>query len=608
MKIPQRCKKYLPIVDALLAAGTITLIVMTGALMELNGRAADWLYQKSTGASPDIVVIGIDAQTFDKMGQFSSWGRRGIAQAIKNLNNNDPTARPAVIGVDILFTGENHLDPEGDRELVAAAAQYGNVVVGAEAAIDYSVFRLGLNPYEEVWPCDMPFRELAAFADYGNIWGPDDPDGMVRHDVLAVNIEGNQKLYSFGRVIYEKWCRHRGATPNDPPAVSKHGVFYLPFSSDNYGNGYNLLDLLAGRVDSSVYKDKIVLIGVMASGMGDEFRTALQRRTMYGVEIHANVIQAFQRGFFPRDADWRWELAFLFVVCTVAEYFFRQGKMKHIAPVWLILTFGWLGICHMAYWYGGIILHVLWIPVSVSFLFVGSITVNYMLAKADEIRVTSAFGRYFDPAVMRQLITGKSDALQLGGKMREVAVLFVDIRGFTTMSEELPPTAIVDILNRYLTLTTECIRRHHGTIDKFIGDCAMAFWNAPIPQPNPVLLACRAAVDMVRGGDELSREVYGRYGRKISFGIGIHWGSAVVGNIGSPIRMDYTAIGDTVNTAARLESKAAGGQILISRAVADILGPLADVTSLGDSIELKGKAAGFEILRLNGLTETEESS
>jgi len=159
-----------------------------------------------------------------------------------------------------------------------------------------------------------------------------------------------------------------------------------------------------------------------------------------------------------------------------------------------------------------------------------------------------------------------------------------------------------------LTLTTECIRRHHGTIDKFIGDCTMAFWNAPIPQSNPVLLACRAALDMVREGDELRREVYALYGRKISFGIGIHWGNAVVGNIGSPIRMDYTAIGDTVNTAARLESKAAGGEILVSRAVVNVLGTLADVTSLGDSIELKGKSAGFEVLRLNKLTETEESS
>ena len=183
-------------------------------------------------------------------------------------------------------------------------------------------------------------------------------------------------------------------------------------------------------------------------------------------------------------------------------------------------------------------------------------------------------------------------------------MLFVDIRGFTTMSEQLSPPEVVEILNQYLTLTAECIRRHHGTLDKFVGDCTMAFWNAPLAQEEPVLLACRAAVDMIRDSEKLRLELKKRYGREISFGIGVHWGSAVVGNIGSPFRMDYTAIGDTVNTAARLEANAPGGKILISRAVADILGSRADVTSLGDTVKLKGKSAGFEVLRLNSLKET----
>ena len=161
---------------------------------------------------------------------------------------------------------------------------------------------------------------------------------------------------------------------------------------------------------------------------------------------------------------------------------------------------------------------------------------------------------------------------------------------------------MVEIVNKYLTLTTECIMKNHGTLDKFVGDCTMAFWNAPVEQEDPVYLACSAAMDMVEGSKALGEELQKRFGRTVDFGIGVHYGPAVVGNIGAPKRMDYTAIGDTVNTASRLESNAPGGTILISRAVADILGDRAQVTSLGSSIRLKGKAEGFEILTLDHLS------
>ena len=251
-------------------------------------------------------------------------------------------------------------------------------------------------------------------------------------------------------------------------------------------------------------------------------------------------------------------------------------------------------------------LHVSWIPLSVSVFFIVSVAINYILAREEKEKIQATFGRYVDPAVMQQLLDGDSKSVKLGGELKNIAVLFVDIRGFTTMSEELSPEEVVEILNRYLTLTTDCIRKYHGTLDKFVGDCTMAFWNAPLPQENSVELACRAALDMIAGSQKLGAELMKSHGRKISFGVGIHWGSAVVGNIGTPFRMDYTAIGDTVNTAARLEANARGGTVLISRAVADVLGSRADFTSLGNSIKLKGKSEDFEVLRLNSLNVSEE--
>ena len=191
----------------------------------------------------------------------------------------------------------------------------------------------------------------------------------------------------------------------------------------------------------------------------------------------------------------------------------------------------------------------------------------------------------------------------MGGKQCDIAVLFVDIRGFTAMSEALEPAQVVEILNRYLSLTTDCVMRRHGTLDKFVGDCTMAIWNAPLPQKDYVLLACQAALDMVEGSRALGEELLARWGRTVSFGVGVHCGPAVVGNIGAPMRMDFTAIGDTVNTAARLEANAPAGCVYISRAVADALQGRVRATSLGDGIRLKGKAEGFEILTLGGLLE-----
>ena len=171
------------------------------------------------------------------------------------------------------------------------------------------------------------------------------------------------------------------------------------------------------------------------------------------------------------------------------------------------------------------------------------------------------------------------------------------------MSELLTPPEVVAILNKYLDLTSRSIMQNGGTLDKFVGDATMAIFNAPLPQEDYIYQAIKAALDMVEGSKALGEELQQQFGRTVSFGIGVHCGPAVVGNIGAEIRMDYTAIGDTVNTAARLESNAPGGQILISRAVADALEGRIKVTSLGDSIKLKGKSAGFEILRLEGLME-----
>lgn len=440
----------------------ISAIAATGWLDELDDRVSDWLYQRHGAISPDIVVVGIDSKTLDRLGPLPLWLRKEMPKVIAYLNE-DPSTRPAVIGLDFLFTGYNAQAPDVDDNFAEVVAKYGNVVVASDV-IENEEYSED-DPYavwNKTWTWDAPFAKLLSVADTGHICEPYDKDGVTRHQLLYVNVTERGRLYSFARVIYEKFCQHKGITPNAPPKTEDNGLYYLPFTAKSYNGGISFIDLLEGKVRADFFRDKIVLIGSYATGMGDEFSTALERSSViYGIDLHANAIQAFQNGFFPREAGQNLQLIILFLVSFMATIFFRNGKMSNVLAMWLIICLGWFGICKLFY-HSEIILHVLWVPLVVSVLFIGAVAFNYIHARAERDIVTSTFGRYVDPTIMRQLLKDKT--VDVGGSMKNIAVLFVDIRGFTTMSEQLPPTTVVEILNKYLTLTTNCIRRHHGTL------------------------------------------------------------------------------------------------------------------------------------------------
>ena len=170
----------------------------------------------------------------------------------------------------------------------------------------------------------------------------------------------------------------------------------------------------------------------------------------------------------------------------------------------------------------------------------------------------------------------------------EIAVLFVDIRGFTSMSEGLPPDKVVGILNRYLGKVTEAIFRNEGTLDKFIGDAVMAVYNAPLDVENYMEKAVRTGIDIIESVESLNGELERDFGRRIACGVGVHCGQAVVGNIGCDFRMDYTAIGDTVNVSERLESLAKAGQVLISEQIYEHVKDRFQAEYIGE-LALKGR-------------------
>ena len=587
---------------ALLAAAAMTAVAASGVLSTAESAASDALYQHPVATDGEIVIIGMDQYALDVLGPLP-WPRAYMADVVAYLNA-DPENAPAVIGLDVLYIGHSG-DLEADAALVEAAAIGGNVVVAGAATFGSDLVTEGEDFYMDdmallAW--EAPFEELAEVAEVSHINAMADKDGIIRHNLLPIETPDGT-VYSFARVIYEKYAEAKGFTPNPMPITDEDGFFYLPYTSEpgGYDQGISFADVYFGEIDPSYFAGKIVLIGPYAAGMQDEYRTSIEHAVpMYGVEVQANQIDAYRSGFIPQEAHLSFQMVFLFFWCLALIMALKNRKVGPSILIWLIASVSWLGFCSFAY-RSGWVLHAMCFPLMSTIIFIGSVAANYIRAAREKRRITATFGRYVDPAVLKELLVQGGAAEQLGGKMFDIAVLFVDIRGFTPMSESLDPPTVVEIINKYLTLTTECIMRYHGTLDKFVGDCTMAFWNAPLPQEDYVYLACKAAMDMVEGSKALGEELLAKYGRTVSFGVGVHVGPAVIGNIGAPQRMDYTAIGDTVNTSARLEANAPGGKVLISRAVADALGDRADVTSLGGSIKLKGKAEGFETLTLDAL-------
>ena len=600
----KKTDRTIQIIIALLVAAAIVWIASGRLLIVPDGTVSDAFYQEEQAGNADIMIIQIDQDAIDMLGPLP-WPRSVMAYVLEYLNSAGDGSKPAVIGIDVLYSGEGS-DPEADEALAAAAADAGNVVVPGAAVFGTSLVDEGENFYLQdrtVLAFEEPYPALKAAARVAHINTMEDEDAILRHAILFEDVPGLGRVDSFSRAVYEEYCGHMGLQPNPDP-TTKDGFFYIPFTKQpgGYSDGISIAQILDGSIPPETFAGKIVLIGPYAAAMQDEYRTSISHaEPMYGLEVHANLIEAFERGFFPEEVPEGLQLLLLFLISAGTMIFFRDRPLRHTVPAWLLLSLGWLAAAKLLYEKGGLILHVLWVPLAVTVLFIASVAVNYVRSQLEKKRVTDTFGHYVDPAVMKQLLDQGSSALELGGKMYNIAVLFVDVRGFTSMSEALDPPTVVEIINKYLTLTTECIIKNHGTLDKFVGDCTMAFWNAPVAQEDPVYLACCAAMDMVAGSQALGEELMSRFGRTVDFGIGINYGPAVVGNIGAPLRMDYTAIGDTVNTASRLEANAPGSTVLISRAVADMLGDRAEVTSLGSSVKLKGKADNFEVLTLDSL-------
>lgn len=562
---------------------------------------SDRINQKESVTNKKIYIIGIDDKTLKKYGPVNTWSRRIPAELVEILNESEET-KPAVIGFDVIYS--ENVEAEADQEFAKVCAEAGNVVAAQSLSFKEIPERnedgaIVYNPYDIEY-VTAPYDSLRKSVTCGFVNTTIDRDGYVRQAMAYLDYEG-ERINSFSSQIYQSYMESQGLEAVFPDTYGKNNRYYFSYSGKPGGYSVvSLADVLDRTVDARLFRNTIVLVGAYAVGMQDHYMPAISHSTqMYGVEIHANIIEALLEGRTQTPVS---PVVYALAAGIFCLFFFivlRKVKPLYATGILTVSLFFAMIFSRIMYLHGKIVPTIL-LPCILFVLYLVRILQGYLAEILRRRQVIRVLKQYVAPQIVDKISKDKNFQLVLGGENRHIAVLFVDIRGFTTMSESLEPEEVVEILNEYLSLTTKAIFENEGTLDKFVGDATMAVFNAPFPLEDYIFRAVCTAWDMKEGAAAIAEKFEKRFEKSVAFGIGIHCGNAVVGNIGCEFRMDYTAIGDTVNTAARLESNAKQGQILISEQVYEAVQDRIEAEPIGE-LPLKGKSNGVFIYQLNGV-------
>ena len=581
----------------------VTFVIARFSLLDSADHfLMDQMFQR--GSTPDmpIHIIAIDEATLAELGQYTDWGRSVYAELLDKLCSEEYS--PAVVAFDILFTSEK--DAAGDAAFVEACKRAGNVLVGTNLEFkEVMVEKDGKKDLDRahvervVYPYDalLPYVKLG-FANSEEYFS----DNYMRTLMTTLDIGNGQQMDSFALAIYRAYNESQGRETEDY-SLRKHNKFFFTYTGAP--GDYHIvpmIEVLNGTRNVAEFDGEIVMVGAYATGFMDNVYVPSARgEKMYGVESHANIVEALAEEKLQSEVD-KLLLAVLYAVIAFGISYLVAGMSLLIggitaAAALVLQVTACIGLYHNG-WY----MTLLPLPIMFVLAYVYAIIMHYLAAHMDKKRISDAFKKYVAPQVVEEVAKQGNYELKLGGQKKDIAVLFVDIRGFTPMSESLEPEQVVEILNEYLALTTGAIFKNGGTLDKFIGDATMAVFNSPFDLDDYVYRAVCTAWDIAAGSKKIEQMFIERFGKTVSYGIGVNCGEAVIGNIGCDFRMDYTAIGDTVNTAARLESNAKSGQILISEYVYERVKDRVEVNEIGE-IPLKGKSKGvmvYEVLEVKG--------
>jgi adenylate cyclase len=454
------------------------------------------------------------------------------------------------------------------------------------------------------------FAEAAADVAHANVV----PEGgsVVRKIPLVVSDESGKtypalvlamyKIYLEQHVqpglnIHEDYSIHNGSIHLFNLEIPVDGKSQMRVNFVGGPNTFKRLsyaDVIQGTFKASDVKDKLVLVGMTASGWGtDYWVTPVSTEKMFGVEIHANALDTILKGRFLQETSKLIAALTVLFMVVVMGFVLPLTRLRWGTVLAVVLFVGY-GLGVFFAFDSGYILNIFYPLVSVPIMYVTAVITRVFAAQADQREINQLFGRYVSPQVASEILNlANADQLKLGGTRREITVMFADMRGFTALSEKLSPEATVATLNKYLSLIIERVLANEGMINKFAGDNIMAVWNAPQDQTNHALLAVKAALEGQQAIDSTPQD---ESLPKVQFGIGINTGPAVAGNVGSEGRTEYTIIGDAVNLASRLCSNAPGGQVWIGPNTYEQVKDAVEVEAL-EPQHFKGKAEPVPVYR-----------
>ncbi len=606
-----------------------------------------------------VTIVDIDDKSLEKLGQWP-WPRTRLADLVTELTR----LGAVVIAFDAVFSEPDrlnpafaadtfrNLDPEtraklralpSNDQIFAEAIKASRVVLGESglpeeiAALDKTlpvtgVAMLGEEPQRFMFDFpgllrNVPVLEHAA-AGRGLFTIRPERDGIVRRVPMIMQAQG-QTMPSLtfemlrvatgsGTILIkaeEAGIKSLGLKGIQVP-TDHNGQLWVHYARNDASIYVPAVNVLEKNVAPDMIAGKLVLIGTSAVGLND-IKTTPVSRAMPGVEIHAQVLESTLSGdvisqpIYGIIVEFVTALLFGLLVIAFAPLF---GPVTLVA---LGAAFGSLLIGMSAYFYtqNRLLIDFTYPLMSTTAIYLTLIFSSFVREQAQRRQIRSAFGQYLSPALVEQLAQSP-EKLVLGGEEREMTIMFSDMRGFTSISETYKndPQGLTALMNRFLTPLTNAILNRKGTIDKYMGDAIMAFWNAPLDDKDHELNACEAALDMLERVDELNqaRELEakeeGRPFIPLNAGIGLNTGTCVVGNMGSDQRFDYSVFGDSVNLASRLEgqSKEYGFPIIVGSKTALSVKDRFAILEL-DFIMVKGKKEPEVIYAIAGRADTAQS-
>ena len=570
-------------VVAILAVGVPAALGALGALdrAEFATYDARLSIRGEHAPHPDVAIVGVDEKTIGEFGAGPILPRRAHARLLGRLD----AAGADVIAYDLRFQGRTL--PRDDRALVEAVSDARPVVLAT------------FDPGGKVIPVPAGHPDPEAIgATLASIGVPTDADGNVR-GLLYRPIKLRTLPVESGEL--------HGGEPVDGSAFDENEAWVDFAGPPGTYPTYSLVDVLRGEVPEDAFDGKVVIVGPTDPAAKDVVQTPTSDAPMPGPELQANATATVLDGFPLRNASGPANAVLLLAMGLIAPLVAVRRSALGVLVVAIGALAAFLVAAQLAF-QAGRVLDVAEPVLGLLIGTAGALIVHYAIVTRERRHLRSLFSRFVPPQVVDEVVDRVDEDLRLGAVRRDGTVMFCDLRGFTTFSERHDPELVVEIVNRYLSEMTEAILDEGGTLVSYMGDGIMALFGAPIEQPDHADRAVRAARVMLaerlpRFNDWLAeRGIEHRF----RMGIGLNSGPVMSGNVGSEQRLEYTAIGDTTNTAARLEGMTKGTEhqaYLAESTYERLAEPPPDVVPVGE-LEVRGREQRLRVWGLAGGGET----